>query len=71
MSTGFDRLIGGKVALRPFGAADVTDAYVGWLNDPEVTRFSNQRFRTHTRGSCEEYLASFAAMRPMTGPSAR
>lgn len=58
--SGFLELVGEKVRLRPFGSGDITDAYLGWLGDPEVTRFSNQRFRTHTRESCELYLASFA-----------
>lgn len=60
MSAALGTLEGSKVVLRPFGLDDVTDAYVGWLNDPEVTRYSNQRFRTHTRASCEAYVASFA-----------
>lgn len=59
MSMPFAGLRGERVALQLFGPEDVTDEYVAWLNDPEVTRFSNQRFRTHTRGSCEAYLASF------------
>ena len=61
--TDFLELKGEKVTLRPFGSGDITEAYIGWLNDPEVTRFSNQRFRRHTRESCEEYLASFAGTR--------
>ena len=60
MSAIFESLIGRKVVLRPFGPDDVSQAYIGWLNDPAVTRFSNQRFRTHTRESCEAYRASFA-----------
>lgn len=52
-------LQGAKVRIVPFAPEDVTDAYVGWLNDSEVTRFSNQRFRTHTRATCEQYRASF------------
>lgn len=56
----FDRLEGEKVRLRPFGPGDITEAYLGWLNDAKVTRYSNQRFRTHTRESCEAYLAGFA-----------
>jgi len=55
----FAELVGEKVRLRPFGAEDITDAYVGWLNNPIVTRYSNQRFRNHTRTTCEAYLASF------------
>lgn len=48
------------MTLAPFVARDIGPAYVGWLNDPEVVRFSNQRFRTHTIETCENYLASFA-----------
>jgi RimJ/RimL family protein N-acetyltransferase len=49
-----------KVRLRPFGEADVTDTYVGWLNDARVVCFSNQRFHTHDRASSLRYLQSFA-----------
>ena len=52
-------LTGRKVCLRPFSAADITPAYVGWLNDAETVRFSNQRFVQHTPESCERYFASF------------
>jgi len=53
-------LQGPRVRLRPFVAADLTDAYVAWLNDPEVVRYSNQRFVRHTRESCERYFATFS-----------
>ena len=53
-------LDGGRVRLRPFTAADISAAYIGWLNDPEVVRYSNQRFLHHDRASCERYLAGFA-----------
>jgi len=56
----FAVLTGRKVALRPFGPDDVTAAYLGWLNDPEVVRYSNQRFRRHDSASSAAYLASFA-----------
>ena len=52
-------LLAERVRLTRFTAADITDAYIGWLNDPLVTRFSNQRFRTHDRASSEQYLATF------------
>lgn len=52
-------LEGEKVALRRFAAEDITDTYLGWLNDPVVTRYSNQRFVHHDRDSCARYLASF------------
>lgn len=52
-------LHGDKVDLFPFGNSDITDAYIGWLNDPEVTQFSNQRFLKHDRISCIRYLTTF------------
>lgn len=49
-----------EVELRPFTAADITPAYIGWLNDSRVTRFSNQRFRCHDEVSSRAYLESFS-----------
>jgi len=54
------RLTGSRVEVRPFAESDLTGDYVAWLNDPEVVRYSNQRFRTHTLESCRQYLAGFA-----------
>lgn len=53
-------LITPRLRLRPFEVGDINSTYLGWLNDPEVTRFSNQRFHQHTAESCSDYLASFA-----------
>ena len=52
-------LIGTQLELRPFEASDITENYIGWLNDPNVVRYSNQRFRKHDRESCLTYLHSF------------
>ena len=52
-------LKGEKVLLRPFTASDINEAYIGWLNDKEVVRFSNQRFLRHDQESSLRYLASF------------
>lgn len=52
-------LITPRLHLRPFEAADINATYLDWLNDPDVTRFSNQRFHQHTPESCSDYLASF------------
>ena len=57
--TDFPGLANDKVALRSFAREDITPAYLGWLNDSRVTRFSNQRFRTHDEASAAAYLASF------------
>lgn len=59
MHGSLETLSGRLVDLRRFTAADITPAYLGWLRDPAVVRFSNQRFRTHTAASCADYLASF------------
>src|SRR3979490_659367 len=32
-------LRGSKVYLRPLERADLNETYLGWLNDPEVTRY--------------------------------
>lgn len=49
-----------RLSLEPFGEAHLHSRYVGWLNDPETVRFSDQRFRRHTLESCREYWSSFA-----------
>jgi len=43
---------------RPPLAPDI-EAMVGWLNDPEVVKYSDQRHHPHTLISQEKYLASF------------
>lgn len=40
---------------------DVSDAYVGWLNDPEVNRYLESRFVTHDRDGVAAYVASMLA----------
>ena len=63
------------VLLRPFSAEHLTPRYVGWLNDPEVVRFSEQRHRSHTLQSCAAYVRAleqsghlFLAIEAMTPP---
>ncbi|MBM3993196.1 MAG: GNAT family N-acetyltransferase [Planctomycetes bacterium] len=48
-----------RLRIMPFAAAFLTEKYVGWLNDPEVVRFSEQRHRRHTMESCRDYWWSF------------
>lgn len=40
-------------------SSDITAQHVGWLNDAEVVRHSNQRFVQHTLHSCLRYHAGF------------
>lgn len=49
-----------RLRIVPFGERHLTARYVGWLADPEVVRFSEQRYRTHTMESCRSYFESFA-----------
>lgn len=51
---------GQQTFLQPFTEKDISKDYLGWLADPEVVRFSNQRFRLHTRKSALTYLKSFS-----------
>ena len=44
------------VTIAPFTDHHLTRRYVDWLNDPEVTKFSEQRHIEHTQGSCMEYV---------------
>ena len=52
-------LSGLKVLLQRFSESDISDAYIGWLNDPATMRLSNQRFSRHDRQSSLHYLATF------------
>ena len=49
-----------RLRLEPFEERHLTARYVGWLNDPQVVRFSGQRHRRHTLESCRRYWDSFA-----------
>ncbi|MEQ8504112.1 MAG: GNAT family N-acetyltransferase [Rhodospirillales bacterium] len=49
-----------RLVLEPFPGELLTERYVGWLNDPEIVRYSEQRHRTHTLESCREFIESFA-----------
>jgi len=42
--------------LRPFSFDLITPRYVGWLNDPGLMRYSEQRHRVHTPRTCERWF---------------
>ncbi len=42
-----------------FTGDHITDKYIAWLNDKELTRYSRHRYTKHTKKSCEDYLKSF------------
>lgn len=48
-----------RLVLAPFSESHLTGAYVSWLNDPEVVRYSEQRHHTHTLAECRTYVERF------------
>ncbi len=48
-----------RLSLVPFEETFLSERYVGWLNDPDVVRYSEQRHRRHTIESCRRFIASF------------
>ena len=55
----FKNQYGSKIYLTLFELQDITPEYIGWLNDQEVVKFSNQRFFKHTHKTSVNYLKSF------------
>lgn len=48
----------GSLLISSFREELLTERYVGWLNDPEVVRYSEQRHRAHSLESCFNYFES-------------
>lgn len=53
------KIITSRLQIVPFGEEYLTPHYVTWLNDPEVVKYSEQRFKKHTLETCREYWQSF------------
>lgn len=49
----------GRLLIEPFSGRHLTSAYIGWLNNREVVRYSDQRHKRHTFRGCQDYLRSF------------
>jgi RimJ/RimL family protein N-acetyltransferase len=45
-----------RLKIIPFEKSFLSRRYVGWLNDPEVVRYSEQRHREHSLESCGQYF---------------
>ena len=52
-------LHGSRVDLKPFHEEDITEQYLGWLNDPEVNRYLDVRFAPQTAETVLPYVRSF------------
>lgn len=50
--------VGSRVRLRPMRPSDAGGDYLKWMNDSEVTRFLESRFRSYTRSDLEQYILS-------------
>ncbi|HMO67563.1 MAG TPA: GNAT family N-acetyltransferase, partial [Novosphingobium sp.] len=57
----FELLDLGRARIVPFANRHLGQRYVGWLNDPAVVRYSEQRHRRHDFASCEAYFRSIRA----------
>jgi [ribosomal protein S5]-alanine N-acetyltransferase len=55
------RLRGQHVRLRPFESGDLTDRYIGWLNDPIVNEYSRRRGVRTSREDAAQYMATLGA----------
>lgn len=46
----------GEVILRPITIADCTADYLGWMNDPQVSRYLETRWREHTLADIQSFV---------------
>ena len=50
---------GDRLRLVTFTEKHIQATYLSWLNNVEIVRFTNQRFKRHSEASCLAYLHSF------------
>lgn len=48
-----------RLLILPFGEQHLHERYVGWLNNAELMRYSEQRHKKHSLEECRSYLRSF------------
>lgn len=53
---GETRIEGDRLYLRDVRPEDVTERYLAWMNDPDVTRYLETRFGTHTMESLRAFV---------------
>jgi ribosomal-protein-alanine N-acetyltransferase len=49
-----------KIFLSSLRPEDVTQAYVAWMNDPEIVQFTESRFTSHSTESIHEFVQACA-----------
>lgn len=45
----------GELVIKDFDVAMIDEEYVSWLNDKDVVKYSEQRHKMHSIGSCIKY----------------
>jgi [ribosomal protein S5]-alanine N-acetyltransferase len=51
-------IAGARLYLRELQPSDAAGRYLAWMNDPEVTRFLETRFSTHSEAGIRQYIES-------------
>ena len=64
-------LVGARVSVRPFSAADISATYLAWLRDPAVVRFSGQRFDCGSKLGYLQATVAYALAHPQLGSEFR
>lgn len=54
-----EQVRGEKFYIKRLKPEDVSDTYIGWLNDPEVVRFLQVRFQERDRDSIKAFVGGF------------
>ena len=49
-----------EICLRPFRVDDITPAYIDWMNDEEITQFTEQRFSLTTCENTKDFVMGMA-----------
>ena len=52
------KIQGERLHLRALGAEDVTQRYLDWMRDPQVNRYMESRFATHTLESLHSFVTA-------------
>ncbi len=47
---------GNQVLLRPLCLEDVTDTYINWMNDYDVVKYTESRFKLHVKESLKNFV---------------
>jgi RimJ/RimL family protein N-acetyltransferase len=49
-----------RLSISEFKDSDINTSYIGWLNNPNHMKFSNQRFEKHSEKTSSAYVQTFS-----------